>query len=398
MKILLLAPHPFFQERGTPIAVNLLIQSLSESGHQVDVLCFPEGEDVCYPGVRLHRTTRPGSFQNIPPGLSFKKLVCDFFMVWKAIGLVRRIRPDVIHAVEESVFIARILSLLFGVPYLFDMDSSIPDQIVEKYPRMAFLRWPMHRLLGLAVAGAMMVVPVCDSLADTAEEQYRSRRIMVLHDISLLKRRVAGQLKISTELRAGGTVFMYAGNMEGYQGVDLMMEAFAKHAKSKPRDVLALIGGTPSHLGQYREKARQLGCAEQIRFLGPQPSQDLAAFLDFADVLISPRIKGFNTPMKIYSYLDSGKAILATDLPTHTQVLDPTVACLTPPTADAMAAAMTRLSADESYRAQLGLAGRKLAVEKYSYESFHRKVDEIYSIVQQEIHPRPGAASIPSQV
>ena len=41
-----------------------------------------------------------------------------------------------------------------------------------------------------------------------------------------------------------------------------------------------------------------------------------------ADVLVSPRLKGLNTPMKIYSYLDSGSAVLATRLRTHTQVLD----------------------------------------------------------------------------
>ena len=53
------------------------------------------------------------------------------------------------------------------------------------------------------------------------------------------------------------------------------------------------------------------------------------------DILVSPRIRGTNTPLKIYSYLRSGKPIVATDLLTHTQVLSPDVARLVAPDADA---------------------------------------------------------------
>ena len=56
----------------------------------------------------------------------------------------------------------------------------------------------------------------------------------------------------------------------------------------------------------------------------------LASLLAQADVLVSPRTRGNNTPMKIYSYLDAGRAVLATDLPTHTQVLTPECARLAP--------------------------------------------------------------------
>ena len=51
-----------------------------------------------------------------------------------------------------------------------------------------------------------------------------------------------------------------------------------------------------------------------------------------ADVLVSPRTKGANTPMKVYSYLDSGVAVLATRLPTHTQVMNDETALLAEPT------------------------------------------------------------------
>ena len=75
MNILLLAPHPFYQERGTPIAVDLLLRVLAERGEQVDVLTYHEGEDRAYPGpgaVRLFRIPPPPACRNIRPGFSLK--------------------------------------------------------------------------------------------------------------------------------------------------------------------------------------------------------------------------------------------------------------------------------------------------------------------------------------
>ncbi|MCX7007397.1 MAG: hypothetical protein NTY53_09155 [Kiritimatiellaeota bacterium] len=59
MRILLIAPQPFYQERGTPIAVDLLLRVLSERGDEVHVATFHEGADVVYPGVTLHRIPPP---------------------------------------------------------------------------------------------------------------------------------------------------------------------------------------------------------------------------------------------------------------------------------------------------------------------------------------------------
>jgi len=53
MRILLLAPHPFYQERGTPIAVNQILRVLATRGDAVDVLTFHEGQDLHYKNVSV---------------------------------------------------------------------------------------------------------------------------------------------------------------------------------------------------------------------------------------------------------------------------------------------------------------------------------------------------------
>ncbi|MBT8488181.1 MAG: glycosyl transferase family 1, partial [Gemmatimonadetes bacterium] len=88
MKILVLAPHAFYIDRGTPIDVDLLLRALSLRGDEVDVAVYPEGEDRSYPNVTVHRVGGREPDQLIRPGFSLRKLTNDlrfFFMAWKLV-------------------------------------------------------------------------------------------------------------------------------------------------------------------------------------------------------------------------------------------------------------------------------------------------------------------------
>ena len=104
----------------------------------------------------------------------------------------------------------------------------------------------------------------------------------------------------------------------------------------------------------------------------------MAALMADADILVSPRVHGTNTPMKIYSYMASGKAILATDLPTHTQVLDAETARLAPPRPTEFGQAMTDLIQQPETRAQLGAAARHAVETRYSLTVYRQTLNELY--------------------
>ena len=93
-------------------------------------------------------------------------------------------------------------------------------------------------------------------------------------------------------------------------------------------------------------QARAAGIEDVTIFAGERPAEEIPAYLLAADVLVSPRSRGTNTPLKIYQYLRSGKPIVATRLLTHTQVLDDDTAILTGATpqefADGILAALDR--------------------------------------------------------
>lgn len=186
MKILFLAPHPFYQDRGSPIADAMILKLLSSRGNQVDVVTYHEGKDICYSNVTLYRIPKIPFIRNIRPGFSWKKIICDIFLLFKAMQLILSNRYHLIHAVEESVFIALVCRVLFKIPYVYDMDSSLAQQMIEKY---RFLT-PFYSLLTffekIAVANAKAVVPVCEALAMYIED-YKPQKVVVISDVSLLK-------------------------------------------------------------------------------------------------------------------------------------------------------------------------------------------------------------------
>jgi glycosyltransferase involved in cell wall biosynthesis len=386
MRILLLAPHPFYQERGTPIAVDLLVGALAERGDTVDILTYHEGADRAYAGaVAIHRIRRPPLASGIRPGFSLKKLACDAVMLPRALAMAGRHRYGLVHAVEESVFMAMRIRRRRGIPYVFDMDSSMPRQIIERRPFLRPLSRAMAAMERRAIRGACAVVPMCDSLAASAASA-GAKRVVTLRDISLL-----GVLAPRTQPPPpdlppfDGATLLYLGNLEPYQGVGLLLEGLAA-ARAARRNVRLLVaGGAPGDVRRYTARARALGVHEAVLFLGPRPVRAMSSLFAAADILVSPRVAGTNTPMKIYSYLDSGKPVVATRLATHTQVLDETVAVLVEPDPRALAEGIGRLVDDPDLRKRLAAAGADRVRSRYSLAVFRRTVRDLYGALEEEL-------------
>jgi glycosyltransferase involved in cell wall biosynthesis len=373
VNILLLAPHPFYANRGTPIAVRFVCEGLVGLGHSVDVLTYHVGEDLDIPGVSISRIRRPPFVGSVPIGPSWQKFVCDVYMAFALRRMLRTTRYDLVHAVEESAFLAARLEL----PFVFDMDSLMSRQLTEKSP----LLWPAARVFAMLERHALRrcagVLAVCESLAREARKQQGN--VHLLPDVAMAGH---GPGALSAEVTAAaGVKLMYVGNLQRYQGVDLMLQAFAAAAADYPQAALIVVGGSPGDIAACRRKAEALGVARQVRFAGPAPVETLGRVLEHADILVSPRIKGENTPMKLYSYLLSGKPVLATRLPTHTQVVSDANAVLTEPTVASMADGMRRLLGSPELRTRLGAAGRNLAEESYSLEAFRRRLGDFYRTV-----------------
>ena len=185
---------------------------------------------------------------------------------------------------------------------------------------------------------------------------------------------------------------LYTGTFEAYQGLDLLFDAMALVRATRPDARLLLAGGKPDQVAARAEQARAAGIDDVTIFAGERPAAEIPAYLLAADVLVSPRSRGTNTPLKIYQYLRSGKPIVATRLLTHTQVLSDETAILTGASPRGVrrrhpgGARPTRRA-----RRPIGRRARELAETKYSYEAYLERTRQACGALAPPAPRRAGA-------
>ncbi|HSR17644.1 MAG TPA: glycosyltransferase, partial [Ignavibacteriaceae bacterium] len=170
---------------------------------------------------------------------------------------------------------------------------------------------------------------------------------------------------------------VYAGTLEKYQGIDILIASFKEVAAKKNDVMLIIVGGTKEQIEHYSKLASKKGISEKVIFTGRLPQQMAKKFISSAAVLVSPRSDGTNTPLKIYEQIASGIPLVATNIYSHTQVLNDEVAFLVDPEPAKMAnGLLASLNSEEMSRQKVQNA-LKLYEEKYSRNIYKEKVKHL---------------------
>ncbi|HEY7817901.1 MAG TPA: glycosyltransferase, partial [Vicinamibacteria bacterium] len=338
MRILTLAPQPFFQPRGTPFSELYRARALTELGHEVDMVTYPIGDDVPVPGLSILRTPRVPGIRRVRIGPSFAKVPLDALVFLSSFKRMLTHRYDLLDCHEEAGIMGVFLGWLFSVPVIYDMHSSLPEQLENfQYTRNRALRWVFDRIERITIRRSDAVIAICPYLKDVVAKVDPGKPVFLIENSPLAESGqeiAAGEvLRLRRELGLEHAfVVHYSGTFESYQGLPLLYEAFRIAAAELPSARLLMVGGAPSQVEEAKREIAGYGLADRAIFTGQRPPSEMPGYLAISDVLVSPRSTGMNTPLKIYSYLRAGKPIVATRLPTHTQALDEDSAALAEPT------------------------------------------------------------------
>ena len=380
----MLAPEPFFEPRGTPFSEYHRIKALGELGHQIDLVTYPIGRDVELPNLRIYRSLRPPLVRKVRIGPSFTKLLLDALMLLTTIRLAATKKYDAIHSHEEMGLVGVWVARWLGIPHLYDMHSSLPQQLSNfTYSKSGVLRRIFRWAEGQMVRKSDVVITICQELQDTVTEMGAGERSLLIEnvmggDVDEPPSRSATAVRAAWGIATDAPLALYTGTFEPYQGVDMLIDAAAIIATRRPDARVLVVGGEPAQIEAATARAHAVGAGAIVIFTGQQPAKDIPGFVQAADLLVSPRIRGTNTPLKIYSYLRSGKPIVATNLLTHTQVLTSEIAKLVDPKPEPFAAAVLQLMDDPGERTRLAEAARAVAAEKYSRDAYLRRTAEAY--------------------
>jgi glycosyltransferase involved in cell wall biosynthesis len=385
-RVLVVAPQPFYEDRGTPIALRQVLEALGELGRPVDLLTYPVGMDVPVSGLRIFRSANPLAYQTVPIGLSVRKLVLDGPLCVAMARRLARERYACVHAVEEAAFPAAVLARRHGVPLLYDMQSSLAEQLVRLGPfgwgpvpgvLNALERW-LIRHAALVVTSAGLASRVRESVPGVPVREWMFPSAPA--DPAPV---VVQSLREDLGLSGLGPVVLYSGSFESYQGLPELIGAIPAVRARVPGTTFVLVGadranGLVAHTGAEPQVA-----AGALRIVDRQPRERMAAYLALADVLVSPRAYGGNLPLKIFDYLAAARPIVATDIPTHRTVLSDDRAVLVAPRTDAIAGGILSVLTDPTRARRLARAAAQYAETHFGWRGFVRSVDELYAEVER---------------
>ena len=379
-RVLFIVSQPFFQWRGSPIRVAFDVQALSQLGYEVHLLVPPFGEDKEYKGVYIHRTRTLPGIRNLPIGPSFPKLLFDCLLYVKARTLMRMYSFSALHGIEDAGAICALLSRRHNIKFVFEKHSD-----PESY-RGGFLKNVLMRMYAAVerwmIRRADAIIGTGPKLASYAATVCPEKTTVEIPDIpsslteSTMEEATRARCRFARDEK--DLLITYVGSFAVYQGIDLLFSSIPIVCKKDARARFVIIGGSREQIAIRRADMRENGCEDRVCFAGFISPDALPAVLSGSDILLSPRIAGANTPLKILDYLKAGRPIVATENGANRQILDESMAVFGAPDAEHYAEAIGKLLADESLREKLAAGGSDVIRKKYNFDYFRSEMGKLY--------------------
>lgn len=180
---------------------------------------------------------------------------------------------------------------------------------------------------------------------------------------------------------ANKRLIVYAGTLESYQGIDVLIGAFKYVVDKDPDAVLLIVGGTQEQVQYYSGMATECGITQNCIFTGRVPQAMAKYYASRADVQISSRVSGTNTPLKVYEQLSRPIPLVATNIYSHTQVLGEDVAFLVEPTAKDMARGILEALLPDGDGSRRAAEAQQLYEQQYSRKVYTEKMRKLLDYV-----------------
>ncbi len=382
-KVAVIAPCPFYIDRGTPLRIRRLAEAMSEE-FDVHVISFSQGADGDFP-FRIHRTL-PLPVTIRQTGASLAKMLYDLLLLGVAIRVVKEERIRLVDChLHEGAFIGLVVRLFTGARVIYNAHGTFVPELITTgalaadswlvKPLSIFERW-VERRADRIVAQSMLRQDEFVAAGHSPNKVFMVEDVPELESFHLADDRVDRELE--RRLRpAGEKLLIYSGGMEEYQGVDFLLAAFSDlcHKRS---DLRLVLFGRP--LPPYRAKAEKMGIAHRIVFVDDEPFERLPHYLRICDIGFALRLYGENVPGKLPVYLAGGIAVIGTDIKGISSVVKHDKSALLVPPGDvpALVAAIEGLLDNPSEIARLGEAGRVEAVRRYDPSVAYSELAKVY--------------------
>lgn len=283
-------------------------------------------EDV--DGLRFYRCEVPAA---APAGINEWRLMRSTEK--RLEQLARELRPDVLHAhspVLNAIPAIRVGRRL-GIPVVYEVRAFWEDAAVDHGTTAeGSLRYRATRALeSWAFKRVGHVFTICEGLRrDIVARGIPEQKVTVIPNaVDVQGFQLSGEpdsvLKRKLGLD-GKTVLGFVGSFYAYEGLDLLLEAFARLQAQRQDLRVLLVGGGPQE-ANLKAQAEHLRIADKVVFAGRVPHAEVSRYYDLIDLLVYPRhsmrLTELVTPLKPLEAMAQGRIFMASDVGGHKELI-----------------------------------------------------------------------------
>lgn len=377
MKVVYISDSIFPSRSASSIQVMKMCEAISRRGHALTLIVpnlrdpdTPPGDVFAFYGVNASfRIERPW----FPASLGRASGLMIYALASARVAFCAR--PDIVYG---RFLPSCWLTAFGGIPTIFEAHVPPSTQRPGWLVQLIFHLWTHAK-------GNKGVVAISSALAARLEAEFGPMKLIVAHDAADIARCANGNhiTKNAEQILHVG----YIGQLYSGKGMELIEQIVLRC----PSMQFHVVGGSENDIQYWK---RVLANHKNIVFHGHVPHEATETFRQKCDVLIAPyqpevRVYGggkdvasWMSPLKIFEYMASGKAIVCSDLPVLREVLshEQTALLCDPLNPEAWEKALKRLEVDSEFRIALGESARRAHAISYTWDA---RVEKVFGHIEE---------------
>lgn len=381
LRVLVLAPTPFFGDRGCHVRIYEEVRALTSRGVRCRIVTYPTGGDR--PDVDVVRAVAVPGVDVAPLGFSPGRPLLDLSVLLSAYRQAARFRPHVIHAhLHEGIAIGVALRAGYRVPLIADLQGSLVSELVDQgvVTESGLLAGGIRQIERWLVRRPSRVLTSSGHGVSLLAEQGVDPRLLTTLpdgvDVDVFSPRAPDPALLARLDLVDKRVVVFLGVLTDYQGVDVLLDVATILSRRAP-DIHLLVLGYPNE-EHYRAQARARGLTGVISFPGRVPYTDAPDWLALGTIAVSPKRSLTEANGKLLNYMACGLPVVATETPVNKELLGEAGVFAPIGDADHFANRILELFSDPAAARRLGDTLRERAETVFSWSAIAAQLEHVY--------------------